>query len=80
MTIFDKLKYSSTEIRSAEELMKLPLVLIETYWEICYVGGANTTLERKCRMLSNDAIPEYQYPTQLLKFNEALEKYSNDNI
>ncbi len=82
MSLFDILRYGSTDLSSAEELADLPDGLLNLYWEISwphggkYISTKHQIITHLIKWYNNG----YTRHEQILTFKEALKGYADEFI
>ncbi len=75
MSLFDVLKYGNTDVNSEYELRKLPIELINLYWDISYPRLSHLSYETKIRHLTTFSMDSGLTNIRTLLFKKALKAY-----
>ncbi len=81
-SLFDMIKYGSTDLSNADELRKLPIELFNLYWgkSYCFTDGATTEYEVRIMHLMAWYNGAFFRTLQITAFREALKEYCDEPI
>ncbi len=83
MSIFDVIRYGSTDLGNSNELENLPDELLERYWDKFLYLPTSWPKNQKAHHLSNWYIicsPNNSRNRQQVLFKEALKEYSDEHL